>query len=256
VQQGYEEVEMRIAPSFHKWMVLATLLLTLSACGSSKSNDKADTETGIPKNEYGLQVVEGEDVYLRTVAEDPSKELVDLEQEIPGVRLDIRYATMDNFMRERLYPVAKAYLRAPAAVALAGAQKEFKARGLELKVFDGYRPYEVTEKIWEPYQNPDFVADPAEGSRHNRGCAVDLTLVDEIGEDLPMPTGYDDFTKKASHDYQNLPEEEIRNRDLLRAVMESHGFQALPTEWWHYDYVGWERFELLDLPLNGIPQIA
>ena len=247
---------MRIAPSFHKWMVLATLLLTLSACGSSKSNDKADTETGIPKNEYGLQVVEGEDVYLRTVAEDPSKELVDLEQEIPGVRLDIRYATTDNFMRERLYPVAKAYLRAPAAVALAGAQKEFKARGLELKVFDGYRPYEVTEKIWEPYQNPDFVADPAEGSRHNRGCAVDLTLVDEIGEDLPMPTGYDDFTKKASHDYQNLPEEEIRNRDLLRAVMESHGFQALPTEWWHYDYVGWERFELLDLPLNGIPQIA
>jgi D-alanyl-D-alanine dipeptidase len=141
-------------------------------------------------------------------------------------------------------------------VALAGAQKEFKALGLELKVFDGYRPYEVTEKIWEPYQNPDFVADPAEGSRHNRGCAVDLTLVDEIGEELPMPTGYDDFTKKASHDYQNLPEEEIRNRDLLRAVMESHGFQALPTEWWHYDYVGWERFELLDLPLNGIPQIA
>ncbi len=211
---------------------------------------------GIPENEYGLQVVEDEDVYLRTVAEDLSKELVDLEREIPGVRLDIRYATMDNFMRERLYPVAKAYLRAPAAVALAGAQKEFKALGLELKVFDGYRPYEVTEKIWEPYQNPDFVADPAEGSRHNRGCAVDLTLVDEIGEDLPMPTGYDDFTKKASHDYQNLPEEEIRNRDLLRAVMESHGFQALPTEWWHYDYVGWERFELLDLPLNGIPQIA
>lgn len=211
---------------------------------------------GIPENENGLQVVEDEDVYLRTVAEDLSKELVDLEREIPGVRLDIRYATTDNFMRERLYPVAKAYLRAPAAVALAGAQKEFKALGLELKVFDGYRPYEVTEKIWEPYRNPDFVADPAEGSRHNRGCAVDLTLVDEIGEDLSMPTGYDDFTKKTSHNYQNLPEVEIRNRDLLRAAMESHGFQALPTEWWHYDYVGWERFELLDLPLNGIPQVT
>ncbi len=115
---------MRIASSFHKWMALATLLLTLSACGSSKSNDKADTETGISENEYSLQVVEDEDVYLRTVAEDLSKELVDLEQEIPGVRLDIRYATTDNFMRERLYPVAKAYLRAPAASALADAWQD------------------------------------------------------------------------------------------------------------------------------------
>jgi D-alanyl-D-alanine dipeptidase len=245
---------MRIASPFHRWIVLAALLFALPACGSSTSNDKADTETSIPKNEHGLKIVEDEEVYLQTVAEDPSKELVDLEQEIPGVSLDIRYATTDNFMRERLYPVAKAYLRAPAAAALADAQQEFKERGLELKVFDGYRPYEVTEKIWEPYQNPDFVADPAEGSRHNRGCAVDLTLVDENGEELRMPTGYDDFTEKAGHSYQDLLKEEIRNRDLLRAVMQSHGFEALPTEWWHYDYVGWERFELLDLPLDGIPQ--
>lgn len=245
---------MRIASPFHRWIVLMALLFALPACGSSTSNDKAATEISIPENEYGLQIVEDEDVYLRTVTEDSSKELVDLEQEIPGVRLDIRYATTDNFMRERLYPVAKAYLRAPAAAALADAQQEFKELGLELKVFDGYRPYEVTEKIWEPYQNPDFVADPAKGSRHNRGCAVDLTLVDETGEELRMPTGYDDFTEKAGHGYQDLPEEEIRNRDLLRAVMESHGFEALPTEWWHYDYVGWERFELLDLPLDGIPQ--
>ena len=245
---------MRIASPFHRWIVLAALLFALPACGSPTSNDKADMEISIPENEYGLQIVEDEDVYTQTVTEDPSKELVDLEQEVPGVRLDIRYATTDNFMRERLYPVAKAYLRAPAATALADAQQGFKELGLELKVFDGYRPYEVTEKIWEPYQNPDFVADPAKGSRHNRGCAVDLTLVDETGEELRMPTGYDDFTEKAGHGYQDLPEEEIRNRDLLRAVMESHGFEALPTEWWHYDYVGWERFELLDLPLDGIPQ--
>lgn len=176
-----------------------------------------------------------------------------MEREIPGIRLDIRYATTYNFMREQLYPVAKAYLRVPAAEALVGVQEALKERGLELKIFDGYRPYEVTEKIWEPYQNPDFVADPAEGSRHNRGCAVDITLVDENGEELPMPTVYDDFTEKASHNYKYLPEEEIHNRDLSREVMQSHDFEVLPTEWWHYDYVGWERFELLDLPLDGIP---
>lgn len=229
------------------------LLLTISSCGYQASREEAATETEIPKNKYGLEVIEDQDLYLRTVAEDPSKELVDVEREVPGVRLDIRYATTDNFMREQLYPVAKAYLRVPAAGALAGVQEALKKRRLELKIFDGYRPYEVTEKIWEPYRNPDFVADPAEGSRHNRGCAVDVTLVDENGEELPMPTGYDDFTEKASHDYQHLPEEAIRNRELLREVMESHGFEALSTEWWHYDYVGWERFELLDLPLDGIP---
>ena len=248
---------MRLASSFGRWTVVAVLLLTVSACGSSASKDQATTETKIPENEYGLEVVEDEDLYLRTVAEDPSKELVDLEQEIPGVRLDVRYATTDNFMGEQLYPVAKAYLRAPAAGSLAEVQQKLEERGMELKIFDGYRPYEVTERIWEPYQNPDYVADPAEGSRHNRGCAVDVTLVDSAtGEELPMPTGYDDFTEKAGHDYQDLPEEARNNRDLLREVMEGHGFEALPTEWWHYDYVGWERFEIMNLPLDGIPRTA
>ena len=177
-----------------------------------------------------------------------------MEEEISGIRLDVRYATEDNFMEEQLYPVAKAVLRKPAAEFLSEAQEDLKERGLELEVFDGYRPYEVTEKMWEPYQDPDFVADPAEGSRHNRGCAVDVTLVDSAnGEELLMPTGYDDFTEKAAHDYGDLPEEAIRNRDLLREVMEGHGFAALETEWWHYDCQDWERFEIMDLPLESVP---
>ena len=236
--------------------MLVRLLLVVSCCGYRVSRERAARETEIPENKYGLEVIENQELYLRTVAEDPSKELVDVEREVPGICIDVCYATTDNFMREQLYPVAKVYLRGPAAEALAGVQEALKERGLELKVFDGYRPYEVTQKIWEPYQNPDFVADPAEGSRHNRGCAVDVTLVDENWEELPMPTGYDDFTKRASHDYQNLHEEAIPNRDLLREAMESHGFEALPTEWWHYDYAGWERFELLNLPLDGIPRIG
>jgi D-alanyl-D-alanine dipeptidase len=241
---------MRIVLSVCGWFAITILLLAVPACTGSESG----TGTEIPENEYGLEVVDDKDLYLQTVEEDPSKELVDLEEEISDIRLDVRYATEDNFMGEQLYPVAKAVLRKPAAESLSEAQEDLKERGLELEVFDGYRPYEVTEKMWEPYQDPDFVADPAEGSRHNRGCAVDVTLVDSAnGEELVMPTGYDDFTEKAAHDYGDLPEEAIRNRDLLREVMEGHGFAALETEWWHYDCQDWERFEVMDLPLESVP---
>ncbi len=241
---------MRLVSSVRGWFVVTLLLLAVPACAGSESG----TGTEIPENEYGLEVVDDKDLYLRTVEEDPSKELVDLEEEISGIRLDVRYATEDNFMEEQLYPVAKAVLRKPAAEFLSEAQEDLKERGLELEVFDGYRPYEVTERMWEPYQDPDFVADPAEGSRHNRGCAVDVTLVDSAtGEELLMPTDYDDFTEKAAHDYGDLPEEVKDNRDLLREVMEGHGFAALETEWWHYDCQGWERFEVMDLPLESVP---
>ena len=243
---------MRIIPSLCGWLAATILLLAVPACSSSESGTQSGAE--IPENEYGLEVIDDKDLYLQTVEEDPSKELVDLEEEISDIRLDVRYATEDNFMGEQLYPVAKAVLRKPAAEFLSEAQEDLKERGLELEVFDGYRPYEVTEKMWEPYQDPDFVADPAEGSRHNRGCAVDVTLVDSAnGDEFLMPTGYDDFTEKAAHDYGDLPEEAIRNRDLLREVMEGHGFAALETEWWHYDCQDWERFEVMNLPLERVP---
>lgn len=217
---------------------MAILLLAVTACAGSDAGTEAGTE--IPENEYGLEVVDDKDLYLQTVAEDPSKELVDVEEEVSGIRLDVRYAMEDNFMEKQLYPVTKAVLRKPAAEFLSEVQEDLKERGLELKVFDGYRPYEVTERMWEPYQDPDFVADPAEGSRHNRGCAVDATLVESgTGEELPMSTGYDDFTEKAAHDYGDPPEEAIRNRDLLREVMEGQGFAALETDWWHYDCQPW-----------------
>lgn len=223
-----------------KWHLPAVLLLS-AACAIT-----------IPRNEYGLEVIKSSSLYRRTVAADPSKELVDLARAVPNLLLDLRYAGPDNFMKRPLYPVARAFLRRPAAEALREAQRELEDRDLGLKVFDAYRPYSVTRLMWEPYKNPDFVADPAKGSRHNRGCAVDVTLVDRGGNELSMPTAYDDFTSHARHDYQDLPEESRRNRVLLREVMERHGFVALPSEWWHYDYRGWERFELLDLPLERL----
>lgn len=188
---------------------------------------------------------------VRSLPTAPGEQLVDLST--LGVPLDIRYATPNNFMKRTLYPVAKAYLRAPAAQALANVQQELAAKGLGIKVFDAYRPYRVTVAMWEPIRNPDYVADPAKGSRHNRGAAVDLTLIDlKSGEELPMPTPYDDFTPRAAHAFEDLPENVRANRALLREVMQRHGFEPLPSEWWHYDFRGWERFDLLDVPLDAV----
>ncbi|HEX3107946.1 MAG TPA: M15 family metallopeptidase [Thermoanaerobaculia bacterium] len=217
------------------------LVLLLAACAAS-----------VPPNKYGLRVVPDRATYEKLAARDPEQRLVDVST-IPGVRIDVRYATTNNFMHEQLYPIAKVYLRAPAARALADVQRELAAGHLGLKVFDGYRPYGITEKMWEPVKNPDFVADPAKGSRHNRGAAVDLTIVDlATGEEIAMPTPYDDFTPKARADYAELPPNVIANRAKLHDAMVRHGFDQLPSEWWHFDFHGWERFPLMNVPLESL----
>lgn len=219
------------------------LLLLVAACSTGTLH--------IPRNEYGLAVVPDRNTYERLAAADPEKRLVDLAS--LGIPLDIRYATENNFMKQRLYPVARAFLRAPAARALGEVQRELAPRGIGIRVFDGYRPYRVTKAMWEPIRNPDYAADPAKGSRHNRGAAVDLTLVDlRTGAELPMPTPYDDFTPRAHHDFAELPPDVLRNRALLRDTMTRHGFDPLPSEWWHYDFRGWDRFELMDVGLEEL----
>lgn len=180
-------------------------------------------------------------------AEEP---LVDLQSVIPDVRLDIRYASSDNFAGRQLYPVARCLLRRPVAERLAEVQKELAGMGLALKVFDGYRPWSVQKLLWEVLPDERYVADPAKGSRHNRGAAVDLTLVDAEGRELAMPSAFDEFSEKAHRDFMDLPEEALRNRMVLEQVMARHGFAGLPTEWWHFDYEGWERFPISDVPLD------
>ena len=181
------------------------------------------------------------------------EELVDLEKEIPGIVLDIRYATTNNFTGQKLYPVAKCFLRRAAADKLREVQAELKQSGLGLKLYDGYRPLSVQKKMWEVYPHEGFVANPKRGSRHNRGAAVDLTLIKLSDKsELPMPTPYDDFTEKAHRDYKDLPPEQLQNRALLERVMTEHGFEGLPTEWWHFDFGGWKRYEILDVDYSVI----
>ncbi len=176
--------------------------------------------------------------------------LVEVRSINPNIQLDIRYATDSNFTHQRLYPVAKCYLRKEAAESLSAVQKELEKMGLGLKVFDGYRPLSIQKKMWKIFPDDRYVANPATGSRHNRGAAVDVTLVDSLGHELEMPTGFDDFTDRAHRDYNNLPKNEIQNRKFLQEVMERHGFVGLSTEWWHFDLKDWKKYPIVDIPIK------
>jgi D-alanyl-D-alanine dipeptidase len=168
--------------------------------------------------------------------------------------LDIRYATTNNFTHQKLYSVAKCFLRREVAESLHAAQRDLKKRGLWLKIYDGYRPLSVQKKMWAIVPIDGFVANPANGSHHNRGAAVDVTLVDSSGKELSMPTPFDDFTIKARSDYMHLPKSVIAHRDLLDRVMKRHGFTPLSTEWWHFDFREWRKFPIMDVPIKKLAQ--
>jgi D-alanyl-D-alanine dipeptidase len=152
-----------------------------------------------------------------------------------------------------MYTQAKAFARLPVVEALKAVEVDLKTSGLGLKIYDAYRPYSVTVKFYEMAHDTNFVADPRKGSRHNRGCAIDLTIIDlKTGKELNMPTGFDSFSTKASADYPDLPKDEIKNRELLKSVMQAHGFKVYRSEWWHYDFNDWQNYPLLDIPFSEI----
>lgn len=151
--------------------------------------------------------------------------------------LDIKYATADNFLKQAVYDCGECYLREATAKALLAAQKEFVKRGYSLKLFDCYRPLSVQKKMWKILPGTHYVANPAKGSKHNRGAAVDLTLVDiATGKELDMGTPFDTFSPRAHHTYTQLPKEVLDNRKLLKEVLNKYNFKSIYSEWWHYEY--------------------
>jgi len=151
---------------------------------------------------------------------------------------DMKYATADNFLKSAVYDCGECYLRKETVEALINANREFLKSGFRIKIFDCYRPLDVQKKMWSIVSNPIYVADPAKGSIHNRGGAVDLTLIDENGTELDMGTSYDHFGPEAAHAYNKLSSKVKRNRKFLRKVMENNGFQTFESEWWHYNLRG------------------
>lgn len=176
-------------------------------------------------------------------------ELVDVGALRSGIVLDIRYATKDNVFGEAVYPSGRCLLVKPAAERLVRVHKGLAARGLGLKVWDCYRPLAVQKRLWELKPDPRFVAPPERGSRHNRGAAVDVTLVDAQGRELEMPSRYDDFGPSAHRGWKGAPKPAALNRRRLEEAMALGGFLPLAEEWWHFDDPDWERFPLLDIPL-------
>ena len=177
-------------------------------------------------------------------------DLIELTKLSKTIKLDIRYATADNFVGRAVYPEARAFLQRPAAEALVRVHKILKKEGLGIVIFDGYRPWTITKLFWEvvPEDKRKYVADPAKGSKHNRGCAVDLSIYDlKTGKLIAMPSGFDEFTERASPDYKGGNDHERANRDKLRRMMEAEGFTVNPNEWWHFDYKDWEQYAIYDI---------
>ncbi len=196
-------------------------------------------------------------LYKRQVEVDSNKKMVELRSSIPGLVYDLRYAGANNFIQVQVYPddTHETFLRLPAVKALAKVQQQLNKKGLGLKVFDAYRPYSITLKFWELVKDERYVANPAKGSGHNRGVAIDVTIIHlQSGEELDMGTGFDNFSDSAHHSFKKFPNEVLQNRLLLKNTMEKNGFKALDTEWWHYLLSSWSRFELLDIDFSILGQ--
>lgn len=180
------------------------------------------------------------------------RELVKLDSTI---KLDIRYATRNNFLGRPVYKEARAFLQKPAAEALVRAHQRLRPQGYGIVVFDGYRPWSVTKIFWDvtPPDKKIFVADPSQGSRHNRGCAVDLSLYElSTGKIVQMPSEYDEMTERAHINYACATPEAKRLREMLRSAMEAEGFAVYEPEWWHYDYKDWKEYPIVNVPFSAI----
>ncbi len=200
-------------------------------------------EQSMLKNKDSLVILNGEpDVKLN----QNSRGFVNIEALSNEFVLDMKYATSNNFLKEKVYSCAKCYVREEVAEALIKANNDLLSQGYRIKFFDCYRPYSVQKKMWKIFPNPGYVANPKGGSIHNKGAAVDITLVRSAGGHVDMGTDFDHFGKEAHHSYAKLSKAVIGHRKLLRETMEKHGFKTIRTEWWHYNFIANNGFKISD----------
>ncbi len=224
---------------------LNCLIISFISC----LNFTSVTAQNLPRSTYGLPIINSDSIYRTSLLFHPEKEMISLVQ-IPGIIMDLRYASTNNFMHRKLYPenTKNSFLRKPAYQALEYVASDLARQGISLVIFDAYRPYAVTVEIWIPVKDERYAANPAKGSGHNRGVAVDLTLADsKTHQLLSMPTDFDNFSDSARQDFNGTDAKRIANRNLLKRTMEKYGFIPLPTEWWHFSWPHAENFEVLDL---------
>jgi len=228
-----------------KW-VFIFLVFVVSALAKAQESTRYETN---------LNILRSGEAYQESIHKNTDNQLVNLEKEIPNIVLDIRYATADNFTGQKIYTEPKAFARRPVAEALKRVQQILAEKSIGIIVYDAYRPYAATVRFYEFFKDTTFVASPYSGSRHNRGAAVDISLMDiKTGMELEMPTDYDSFSDTAAPDFYDLPENVKLNRDLLIKLMRDNGFTVYHSEWWHFDYQNWKDYELLDLSFDMLEE--
>lgn len=222
----------------------ACLLLLLSACDTSPHTYK-----------YGITPIHTIEEYQERVTADSNSQLIDLGTYLNDAELDIRYATTNNFTGEIIYNQPRAFALLPVAKALSQVEDSLAKLNLHLIIFDAYRPYSATVKFYEVYKDTTYVASPYSGSRHNRGCAVDVSIAASGNKEILMPTEYDDFSERAHPTFPLQDSAQLHNRELLIGVMSHFGFSVYPSEWWHFDFQGWNKYPLLDLSFEQLDQL-
>ena len=229
--------------------ILFCSLILIIGCKENPTNKNKESSTSV----MTVDTVQNEKVIKKKfktfegLADSTFVRLADFSDEFV---YDMRYATENNFLKAKVYDCAECYTRVKTAKALIKANKEFREKGFKIKFFDCYRPNSVQYKMWAIVPNPQYVANPVKGSIHNKGGAVDITLVTLDGEVLDMGTDFDFFGKRAYHDNLDLPQEILDNRKLLKETMEKHGFWSIRTEWWHYNLSSASNDKVADFKWN------
>ena len=209
---------------------------------------KCKTDAKVISNKAALQ---------QAIKADPTKRILALKKLMPDLRTDFRYASTNNFTKTILYAHAAAYLHPAPANALKMADEELRKKGFAIKLYDAFRPFDVTCRIWRMVPDRRYVANPRKGSDHNRALAVDITLVDlKTGKELDMGTPFDSFTDTAHHAFMQLPASVLANRKLLKTTMIKSGFRIVPDEWWHYHWPNDRDYEIIDLTFDDLKDVA
>lgn len=204
----------------------------------------------ISTSQHSLPLVKKNNIYNNKTSYNGLVPVADYDSTIS---IDLRYAGYNNFTKKPVYPVEVCMLQKNTLEKLIAANNEFKTHGYRLKVWDAYRPADVQKYFWSLVGDRRFIADPyLHGSRHNRGAAVDVTLIDEKGNELEMPTDFDEFSEEAYRNNPNVSAEAKKNVDLLTSVMKKHGFNTIETEWWHFDDSNADDYPIINIPLNDI----
>ena len=218
-------------------LVGAALCVGLMGCAEEADIPAEVTET---TQTTVMETTEQTTIPVTTAAavlpEPKDEDLVKIRDYIPDALVDLRYATADNFTGQVIYEFTEPYLRYGSVKKLMAVQEALRELGLNMKIWDGFRPFSAQIKMWEVFPDDTYVADPTIGaSNHNRGCAIDLTLVDKEGNELEMPSAFDDFSTQADRDYSDCTETAAQHAQLLEILMEKHGFKGYSGEWWHFN---------------------